>query len=191
MSPRDRSSIPLPLSPCSPHGKNPIRTGCRTATGDPAKVQRAAAFPTSPSPRICGPRCGSGGRLYPGATDTTPDLLNHWFGREPPAHTPAGEEFEFRYYFCQREAIETLIYLNEVRRLDYLSRHGRVRRPDARNRGSGHHRRRRPLEPLCLQDGDRLRQDQGHEPGHRLELLPRSARADSPWPGTSSSSPRT
>jgi type III restriction enzyme len=28
---------------------------------------------------------------------------------------------EFRYYFCQREAIETLIYLKEVRRIDALS----------------------------------------------------------------------
>jgi type III restriction enzyme len=27
----------------------------------------------------------------------------------------------FRYYFCQREAIETLIYLKEVRRIDCLS----------------------------------------------------------------------
>jgi type III restriction enzyme len=35
--------------------------------------------------------------------------------------TPAGEDFEFRYYFCQREAIETLIYLKELRRLHCLS----------------------------------------------------------------------
>jgi type III restriction enzyme len=33
----------------------------------------------------------------------------------------AGEEFEFRYYFCQREALETLIYLKEVRGLHVLS----------------------------------------------------------------------
>src|SRR5690606_32595687 len=32
-----------------------------------------------------------------------------------------GQEFEFRYYFCQREAIETMIYLKEVRRVERLS----------------------------------------------------------------------
>ncbi len=35
--------------------------------------------------------------------------------------TAAGEEFEFRYYFCQREAIESLIYLKEVRKIECLS----------------------------------------------------------------------
>ncbi|MBI4667473.1 MAG: DEAD/DEAH box helicase family protein [Nitrospinae bacterium] len=58
---------------------------------------------------------------YFGASDTTRHLLNHWFGRSHIRSTPAGEEFEFRYYFCQREAIETLIYLKEVRKLEYLS----------------------------------------------------------------------
>jgi hypothetical protein len=32
----------------------------------------------------------------------------------PPITTSNGEDLEFRYYFCQREAIETLIYLKEV-----------------------------------------------------------------------------
>ena len=58
---------------------------------------------------------------YAGASDTTRYLLAHWFGRSHRRTTPAGEEFEFRYYFCQREAIETLIYLKEVRRLECLS----------------------------------------------------------------------
>jgi len=31
------------------------------------------------------------------------------------------EEFKFRYYFCQREATETLTYLKEVRRIECLS----------------------------------------------------------------------
>lgn len=59
--------------------------------------------------------------FYAGASDTTQILLNHWFGRTHRRQTPAGEEFEFRYYYCQREAMETLIYLKEVRRLEYLS----------------------------------------------------------------------
>lgn len=54
--------------------------------------------------------------FYFGASDTSRHLLNHWFGR---AHEVNGSEF--RYYFCQREAIETLIYLKEVRRLECLS----------------------------------------------------------------------
>ncbi len=59
--------------------------------------------------------------FYAGASDTTIQLLNHWFNRSHRKTTPTGESFEFKYYFCQREAIETAIYLKEVRRIDYLS----------------------------------------------------------------------
>jgi type III restriction enzyme len=59
--------------------------------------------------------------FYIGATDTTIQLLNHWFGRAHRQVNANGEDFEFRYFFCQREAIETLIYLKEVRRLESLS----------------------------------------------------------------------
>lgn len=59
--------------------------------------------------------------FYAGASDTTQILLNHWFGRSHRRQTEAGEEYEFRYYYCQREAIETIIYLKEVRRLECLS----------------------------------------------------------------------
>ena len=66
--------------------------------------------------------------FYIGASDTTIQLLNHWFNRAHRRILPSlegsgvgGEEFEFRYYFCQREAVETLIYLKEVRRIEYLS----------------------------------------------------------------------
>ena len=48
---------------------------------------------------------------YPGASDTTRRLLQFWF--EDDHHLPWGEPF--RYYFCQREAVETLVYLHEVR----------------------------------------------------------------------------
>lgn len=58
--------------------------------------------------------------FYFGASDTSRQLLNHWFGR---AHTIGtnGSSREFRYYFCQREAIETFIYVKEVRKLECLS----------------------------------------------------------------------
>ena len=59
--------------------------------------------------------------FYAGASDTTRHLLDHWFNRSHRRTTPAGEDFEFRYYFCQREAIETLVYLKEVRNLNCLS----------------------------------------------------------------------
>jgi type III restriction enzyme len=58
---------------------------------------------------------------YPGASDTSRELLLHWFGRDHRVETPNGETVPFYYYFCQREAIETLIYLLEVRQLNSLS----------------------------------------------------------------------
>nr|MDA8088000.1 DEAD/DEAH box helicase family protein [Nitrospiraceae bacterium] len=58
---------------------------------------------------------------YPGASDTTRELLYHWFGRDHSISTDDGEQIPFRYYFCQREAIETAIYLREVRGLASLS----------------------------------------------------------------------
>ena len=58
---------------------------------------------------------------YAGASDTTRELLYHWFERHHQVETPAGENVPFRYYYCQREAVETLIYLWEVRGIRGLS----------------------------------------------------------------------
>jgi type III restriction enzyme len=58
---------------------------------------------------------------YPGASETTRELLAHWFDRPHRHIAEDGSETGFRYYFCQREAIETLIYLLEVRSLSSLS----------------------------------------------------------------------
>jgi type III restriction enzyme len=58
---------------------------------------------------------------YFGASDTTRDLLAYWFERPHRLSNTVGEDFDFRYYFCQREAIETFIYLIEVRGLRSLS----------------------------------------------------------------------
>ncbi|MCL0076317.1 DEAD/DEAH box helicase family protein [Dehalococcoidia bacterium] len=46
---------------------------------------------------------------YPNTTDTTRRLLQFWFSED---HIVDGEPFEF--WFCQREAIETLVYVYEV-----------------------------------------------------------------------------
>ncbi len=58
---------------------------------------------------------------YAGASDTTRELLYHWFEQDHIVETPNGEPLPFRYYFCQRESIETLIYLFEVRGIKNLS----------------------------------------------------------------------
>lgn len=50
------------------------------------------------------------GERYPGVSATTQRLLEYWF--EDAHETPGGEPF--RYYFAQREAVETVIYLWEV-----------------------------------------------------------------------------
>lgn len=48
---------------------------------------------------------------YRGASETSQRLLTYWFEESHP--TRGGEPF--RFFFCQREAIETVIYLYEVR----------------------------------------------------------------------------
>jgi type III restriction enzyme len=50
-------------------------------------------------------------RGYPGASDVTRRLFEYWFDED---HELAGFPVPFRYYFCQREAIETLVWLVEI-----------------------------------------------------------------------------
>ncbi len=56
-------------------------------------------------------------RAYAGASDTSKALLNWWFNTEHIVAQADGTMGEFRYYFAQREAIETVIYLYEVARV--------------------------------------------------------------------------
>lgn len=58
---------------------------------------------------------------YGGASDTTIELLQHWFGTDHEVLGVGDEHIPFKYYFCQREAIETLVYLYEVRGIRTLS----------------------------------------------------------------------
>lgn len=53
--------------------------------------------------------------FYGGASDTTVELLSYWFHRDHDIRVASGDRIPFAYYFCQREAIETLVYLYEVR----------------------------------------------------------------------------
>jgi len=50
---------------------------------------------------------------YEGASDTSHALLRWWFETEHPVETSEGMA-DFQYYFAQREAVETIIYLHEV-----------------------------------------------------------------------------
>ena len=53
---------------------------------------------------------------YTGVSETSRQLLVYWFGGEHRIN-----EQPFRYYFCQQEAIETLIYLYEVQHIHKVS----------------------------------------------------------------------
>ena len=48
---------------------------------------------------------------YEGATDVTRRLFEYWFDED---HEVPGFGVPFRYYFCQREAIETLVWMVEI-----------------------------------------------------------------------------
>ncbi len=51
---------------------------------------------------------------YDGATETSKALLHWWFLTEHLIPKADGTVFNFRYYFAQREAVETVIYLYDV-----------------------------------------------------------------------------
>lgn len=52
---------------------------------------------------------------YPGASPTSRALLRWWFETPHLVEQADGSESEFRYYFAQREAVESVIWLYEVR----------------------------------------------------------------------------
>lgn len=51
---------------------------------------------------------------YGGASETTKSLLTHWFCTEHLIPKSDGTIFQFQYYFCQREAVESVIWLYEI-----------------------------------------------------------------------------
>ena len=52
---------------------------------------------------------------YRGASATSITLLNHWFDEEHLLESADGTLSPFRYYYAQREAVETVIWLHEVK----------------------------------------------------------------------------
>ena len=53
---------------------------------------------------------------YEGASSTSTALLRHWFETEHLIENADSSASVFRYYFAQREAVETIIWLYEVRK---------------------------------------------------------------------------
>ena len=51
---------------------------------------------------------------YEGASETSKALLKYWFQSEHILPKADGTSFHFEYYFAQREAVETIIYLHDV-----------------------------------------------------------------------------
>ena len=51
---------------------------------------------------------------YDGASATSKSLLNWWFKSEHIINHSDGNQSLFKYYFAQREAVETVIYLNDI-----------------------------------------------------------------------------
>lgn len=51
---------------------------------------------------------------YNGASKTSKALLRWWFQTEHLIEKSKGEFFDFKYYFAQREAVETIVYLYDV-----------------------------------------------------------------------------
>lgn len=79
-------------------------TGWRVATG--RRISRLLLVPN-----IRKAVDGWRDKGYPGASDVTRRLFEHWFEED---HDVPGFSAPFRYYFCQREAMETLAWLVEV-----------------------------------------------------------------------------
>lgn len=52
---------------------------------------------------------------YAGVSETSRTLLNYWFNTEHLVRDEDGNSIPFRYHWAQREAIETIIYLYELR----------------------------------------------------------------------------
>ncbi|MDP2141536.1 MAG: DEAD/DEAH box helicase family protein [Gammaproteobacteria bacterium] len=54
---------------------------------------------------------------YAGASATSVALLNWWFETDHLVEQADGSQTDFRYYFSQREAVETVIWLHDVRKV--------------------------------------------------------------------------
>lgn len=51
---------------------------------------------------------------YEGASETSKSLLSYWFKEDHIIYNSDGSSYNFRYYFAQREALETVVWLYEI-----------------------------------------------------------------------------
>ena len=133
---------------------------------------------------------------WPNVSQVTRRLLRHWWR----------EDRSRRLFFCQLEAVETIIYLRELLARGRTPRwrpkltlqefallcDGHNPRPETwtakvaqppKLADFPHQPGALPIVPLRLQDGDRQRQDRGHGDDHRLGVL--QSRRDSGRPALS------
>ena len=138
---------------------------------------------------------------YEGASEVTRRLFEYWFDED---HEVAGFGVPFRYHFCQREAIETLVWMVEISgqrdAKKLIETHATIFQKDLFTKNitfqttmDGRRQLRRyvpeldrdgsqdlppeDLRRLRLQDGHRLGQDLGDGNGHRLGPVPQAAGA--------------
>lgn len=104
---------------------------------------------------------------YAGATNTSRSLLNWWF--KTPHLLPKADETmtEFEYYFAQREALETIIYLYDV--VGVKDKHD-LMRFDASGLVSGSMFD-ETWRRFVVKMATGARQDEGLEPGAGMEFL--------------------
>lgn len=55
---------------------------------------------------------------YQGSSNTSKALLNWWFKKEHTIYGQGGVSIPFQYYFAQREAVETIIWLYDVAKVE-------------------------------------------------------------------------
>jgi len=55
---------------------------------------------------------------YEGASETSKSLLNWWFKEPHTIYTKDGTSVSFQYYYAQREAVETIIWLYDVEKVE-------------------------------------------------------------------------
>lgn len=109
------------LEPLFAPWEEPHRHRARTRKDEPPQIKTyRRRSPIQLVNRLRGEVKGWRESNYCDASDTTRELLAYWFER-PHRIKADGGEIDFRYYFCQREAVETFIFLMEVRGLRSLA----------------------------------------------------------------------
>ena len=111
------------LSPLYPPHAEPTRHRRPAAReGAPAEVVNTRRpTPLTVAARLRGEVGAWRDLEYPDVSDTTRQLLGHWFGGEHRVGGAGSGGRPFRYHWCQREAVETWIFLTEYARVRNLT----------------------------------------------------------------------